>query len=283
MNPDPYGRDVLSSDPHRDPEPRQVRLQVGMVLEDAQTGFVGAVLRAEKSGGLHLVELEDRYGRTRAFPLGPGFWLEGEPVVVLPPLAEKRTGAPRRTNSGSRAVEDRRARVAKASRIWVEGRHDAELVQHVWGVDLSVEGIAVQTLEGADNLEQVLEVFGPTGTARAGVLLDHLVPGSKESRIAERVERHWPGSVLILGHPYVDIWQAVKPARLGLEAWPDVPRGTDIKVGTLRALGWPHGDRGDIADGWQRILGRVRDYRDLEPSLLGRVEELIDFVTAAGN
>ena len=31
--------------------------------------------------------------------------------------------------------------------------------------------------------------------------------------------------------------------------------------------------------GWKRILGTVRTYRDLEPALLGRVEELIDFVT----
>ena len=151
----------------------------------------------------------------------------------------------------------------------MEGRHDAELVQHVWGEDLAEAGIAVQLLEGVDNLEDILEVFGPTDTARAGVLVDHMVPGSKESRIAEAV----------LGHPFVDIWQAVKPERVGLNAWPDVPRGIDIKHGTLDALGWPHADQRDIAMGWKRILSTVRTYRDLEPALLGRVEELIDFVT----
>lgn len=83
----------------------------------------------------------------------------------------------------------------------------------------------------------------------------------------------------MLGHPYVDVWQAVLPARLGLQAWPEVPRGTDIKVGTLRALGWPAGSQADVAAAWKRILGRVRDYRDLSPALLGRVEELVDFVT----
>ena len=72
---------------------------------------------------------------------------------------------------------------------------------------------------------------------------------------------------------------AVKPARVGLERWPDVPRGIDIKHGTLDALGWPHADQRDIAMGWKRILSTVRTYRDLEPALLGRVEELIDFVT----
>ena len=115
--------------------------------------------------------------------------------------------------------------------------------------------------------------------ARAGILVDHMVPGSKESRIAEAVSARWPGAVLVLGHPFVDIWQAVKPARVGLERWPDVPRGIDIKHGTLEALGWPHADQRDIAMGWKRILSTVRTYRDLEPALLGRVEELIDFVT----
>ena len=33
---------------------------------------------------------------------------------------------------------------------------------------------------------------------------------------------------------------------------------------------------------WQRILRSVTTYGDLEPGLLGRVEELIDFVTAPG-
>ena len=154
-----------------------------------------------------------------------------------------------------------------------------ELIQHVWGEDLAEAGIAVQLLEGVDNLEAILEVFGPTDTARAGILVDHMVPGSKESRIAEAVSARWPGAVLVLGHPFIDIWQAVKPARVGLERWPDVPRGIDIKHGTLEVLGWPHADQRDIAMGWKRILSTVRTYRDLEPELLGRVEELIDFVT----
>ena len=60
------------------------------------------------------------------------------------------------------------------------------------------------------------------------------------------------------------------------------PAGTDIKHGTLEALGWPHDTQADVARGWQRILATVRSYKDLEPSLLGRMEELIDFVTAPG-
>lgn len=293
-SPDPYGADIFSHDPHRDgpnarhPRSTEVHVERGMVLEDVTTGFVGSVVRVEKSGGMHVVELENRRGATRTFPLGGGFWIDGRPVVALPPLPKRvepegltTQGGRRVTNSGSIAV-DHGARVARPSRIWVEGRHDADLVQRVWGDDLALEGIVVQMLDGVDNLEEVLEVFGPTPTVRAGVLVDHMVEGSKESRIADAVMRRWGGGVLVLGHPFVDIWQAVKPARVGLAAWPDIPRGTDIKHGSLEALGWPHETQADIALGWRRILSTVRDYRDLEPALLGRVEELIDFVTAPG-
>ena len=39
-------------------------------------------------------------------------------------------------------------------------------------------------------------------------------------------------------------------------------------------------DQADIARAWKQVLGRVGSFADLEPALLGRVEELIDFVTA---
>ena len=291
-----YGTNIFEFDPHRDgpgarrPRSVEVPVEYGMVLEDISSGWVGAVTRVEKSGGVHLVELEDRRGRKRSFPLGGGFWLEGKPIIALPPKAAPAQKAPALTtadgraltNSGSIAPEKRVARVARQSRIWVEGRQEAELIQHVRGEDLADVGVAVQLLEGVDHLEEILEVFGPTKTVRAGVLVDHLVPGSKESRIAEAVSIRWEDAVLVVGHPFVDIWQAVKPQRLGLQAWPDVPRGTDIKHGTLEYLGWPHANQTDIAQGWKRILATVRNYKDLEPALLGRVEELIDFVTQPG-
>lgn len=271
----------------------------GLVVEDVTSGFVGAVVRVERTNGGDVVVLEDRHARCRSFPLGVGFWVEGEPVrLVRPPRApaspEGRPagrggtghvtgGAPGRTASGSIAVAGARARVARASRIWVEGRHDAELVEKVWGDDLRVEGVVVELLDGADHLLEVLRAFAPGPGRRAGVLLDHLVAGSKERRLADTTLRALgprAKDVLVLGHPYIDVWQAVDPARVGLSAWPTVPRGTDIKVGTLRALGWPHANQADIARGWRRILSQVRDYRDLSPALLGRVEELVDFVTA---
>ena len=205
------------------------------------------------------------------------FLVDGEPVTFVAP---KRAPVRRRTASGSFAAPQERARVAMPSRIFVEGRHDAELVEQVWGDDLRVEGIVVELLDGADHLERVLAEFQPGPARRAGVLLDHLVAGSKETRIAEAIARGTHGAhVRIVGHPYIDIWEAVKPERLGLTQWPRIPRGTDWKTGICLSLGWPAEDLADIADAWKRIRGRVRNFRDLEPQLVGRVEELIDFVS----
>ena len=246
-----------------------------MVVEDPQSGFVGAVMRIE--GGR--VELEDRRGRTRVFPLGPGFLVDGRPVILTAPRSPVPAAATR-TASGSVKVSGGRARVAAAGRIYVEGRHDAELVEQVWGDDLRVEGVVVEYLGGVDDLQSIVGEFSPGPTRRLGVLVDHLVPGSKESRIADAVRRgHGGEHTLVVGHPYVDIWQAVKPARVGLSQWPTVPRTIEWKYGVCAALGWPHRDQTDIAKAWQRIRGSVRDWTDLEPELIGRVEELIDFVT----
>lgn len=265
-----------------------VTADAGVVVEDVETGWCGAVLRTEKSGGIHLVVLEDRHGRTRSFPLGPGFWIDGRPVRLVAPdaagLREARAQQAR-TASGSRAVHGVRARTARASRILVEGRHDAELVEKVWGDDLRIEGVVVEMLDGVDDLADAVRELAPGPGRRLGILVDHLVAGSKEWRAAEQVgaaatPAGWHEHVLVVGHPYVDIWQAVRPQRLGRQAWPVVPRGQSWKHGVLAALGWPHADQRDVALGWRRILAAVDGYTDLEPDLLGRVEELIDFVTA---
>ncbi|MFP3580321.1 DUF3097 domain-containing protein [Arthrobacter sp. SIMBA_036] len=261
----------------------EVPVQRGMVLEDVQSGWVGEVTRVEKSGGMHIVSLEDRRGKTKSFQLGFGFLLEGQAVRLLPPAPRPASGASTgRTASGSVKVQGQRARVAMSSRIWVEGKHDAELVEKVWGDDLRVEGIVVEPLHGVDDLKSAIAAFSPGPTRRLGILVDHLVPGSKESRIAAEAMTvpGAAGNVLIVGHPYVDVWQAIRPKVLGIEQWPAVPRGLDWKTGILRAFGWPHETAEDVGLGWQRLLGAVRSYADLEASLLGRVEEVIDFLTA---
>jgi hypothetical protein len=280
---DRYGSDVLSGDSpssHRPKKSRPVEIGLGMVLEDAMSGYVGAVVGAEKTTAGVVVNLEDRQGRVRAFPLGPGFLLEGQPVDLRLPTKKKPTGAAR-TASGSRAVAGAKARVARGSRIWVEGKHDAELVEKIWGDDLRIEGVVVEPLGGLDDVADKLAAFGPDADHRVGVLADHLVEGTKESKIAEavRADPRYRDVVHIIGHPYVDIWQAVKPHVVGIDRWPAVPRGEDWKTGILRRIGWPHADHRDVARGWARILGKVTTIADVEPTLSGRVEELIDFVT----
>ena len=277
---DRYGSDILATDWRAPKRGRAVEhpADLGLVVEEVTSDWCGEIVACDRDLGT--VTLEDRRSRRRTFPLGPGFLLEGRPVVLRPPVRQSAPARPTRTASGSVAVADAPARVARASRIFVEGRHDAELVEKVWGADLRVEGVVVEYLGGADDLSEALRDFGPGPDRRAGVLLDHLVPGSKESRIAQAVAKGPAGGhVLVVGHPFVDVWAAVKPARLGLDAWPDVPRSVEWKHGICERLGWPHRDQADIARAWQHILRQVSSYADLEPALLGRVEELIDFVT----
>lgn len=281
---DRYSNDVLSSSSprgHRPIPPQQVPADRGLVIEEVTTGFVGAIVRVEKSGGMHIVVLEDRNGKYRSFRLGPGFWIDGKPVILTPPTPKPRSTTPPKTASGSLAAPTTKARVARGSRIWVEGKHDAELVEKVWGDDLRYEGVVVEMLDGIDHLEDHLTRFGPDAANRIGVLVDHLVPGSKEQRIADAIiQRFGSENVLIVGHPYVDVWQSVKPQRVGLQQWPSISREVEWKVGILTHLGWPHANQEDIALGWKKILGSVNSFADLEPQLIGRVEELIDFVTA---
>lgn len=268
-----YGPDVLARSRRRREVPQLVA-EPGLVVEDAASGFCGAVLRCERDA----VVLADATGRDRTFPLRrAAFLIDGAPVTLVRPTGSAPV-TPARSASGSVRVAGLRARTARASRIWVEGKHDAELVERVWGHDLRVDGVVVEPLDGVDDLAERVADFGPGPGSRLGVLVDHLIAGSKETRLVTAVRSE---HVLVTGHPYVDIWQAVRPAALGIRGWPDVPRGVPWKEGVCRALGWV--DRSGVADpvaGWRRVLGAVEGFRDLEPALLGAVEELIDFVTA---
>jgi Protein of unknown function (DUF3097) len=269
-----YGRDVLADNGHRAPRRviPAVPAEADLVVEEAGSGFCGAVVGCAKDA----VTLEDRHGRRRVFPLAPaGFLLDGKPVTLTRPVGAPSPRRPGRTASGSIAVANAPAKVARASRIWVEGVHDAALVERVWGDDLRVEGVVVEPLSGVDELAAAVREFGPTRDRRLGVLVDHLVPGSKESRLVAAVR---DPNVLVNGHPYVDVWQAVKPASVGIRAWPDVPRGQDWKTGVCRALGVS-----EPAEMWRRVLAGVRSYADLEVPLLRSVEHLIDFVTVGSS
>jgi hypothetical protein len=262
-----YSQDVLGGDWRKRKVIPEVDADPDLVVEDVDSGFCGAVVGFE----LGAVVLEDRHGKRRNFPLTPAaFLLEGQVVTLRRPV--QRAAAQRqRTASGSTVVPGVQAQVAKASRIWVEGVHDAALVERIWGDDLRIEGVVVEPLDGIDDLAAEVRRFQPGPRRKLGVLVDHLVPGSKESRIVAAVT---DPNVLVTGHPYVDVWQAVKPQRLGLREWPVIPRGQPWKEGICAAAGVA-----TPQEMWRRILSAVSSYQDVETPLINSMERLIDHVT----
>lgn len=246
----------------------EVEAPPGLAVTHRASGFTGTVVRIETGG----VELRGQTGLERVFRHKPGgFAVDGRAVTLVRPRGDN-PAEQGITASGSLAVPTQPARVARAGRILVEGVHDAVLVERVWGDDLRVEGIVVEQLDGIDHLPAVVRDFRPGPARRLGVLVDHLVPGSKEARLAASMS---DADVLVTGTPFVDVWEAVRPGVVGIPAWPRVPKGTDWKTGVCDALGVP-----DSHTMWRRILAAVDSYADLEPALVGAVEALIDFVTA---
>ncbi len=205
-----------------------------------------------------------------------GFVVDGAIVTLVEPRRVSPPAVQRRTASGSVAgTAQVRARVARAGRLWVEGIHDAELVEKVWGDDLREAGVVVERLDGIDDLVEAVRSFRPGPGRPLGILVDHLVPGSKESRLAAQVRGE---HVVVTGTPYVDVWQAIRPQVVGIAAWPEVPRDEDWKTGVSRRLGWSD-PPGAI---WRMLLGAVSTYADLEPAVVGAVEELLDTLLPDG-
>ena len=265
-------RDILDefAEGRKRPTYPTLGVEMGLVVEDRASGFTGDVVRWSAEG----VTLRDRSQHLRHFSWKPGgFLVDGRPVTLERPRAQP-SAVQRRSAAGALLADpgSSRARVARPHRIWVEGIHDAELLEHVWGDELREMGVVVEPLHGADDLAGAVGEFAPGPTRRLGVLLDHLVDGSKESRIAATV-RH--PDVLVTGHPFVDVWAGVRPRVLGLSAWPEVPRGRPWKQGLCDALGVP------VEGFWPRLRNAVGNFADLEPELVGAVERLIDFIAEA--
>ena len=252
----------------RPPSYPSVPATIGLVVEHRPSGVVGAIVEV----GPDRVTVRDRQGRDKLLRLAPGaFAVDGRPCTLVPDRRPAAAATPSVTASGSVAVPGAPARIARASRILVEGIHDAELLEKVWGDDLRIEGIVVERLDGMDDLGPVVRAFGPRPGRRLGILLDHMVDGTKETRAAEQIDHP---DVLVTGHPYIDVWEAIRPSAVGIEAWPTVPRGESWKDGVCRRLGVAEPGRF-----WKQVLGSVTSYRDLEAPLVGAVERLIDFVT----
>lgn len=220
-----------------------------------------------------IVVLVDAKGGEHIFENVAGaFAHNGETVTLVRPSRPQSDGPTLTRSAGGALVDtDAAARVARASRIWVEGDHDARLLERIWGDELRELGMVVEPLGGIDGLAGEVRRFAPGPERRLAVLVDHLVPGSKESRIAASVDHP---DVLIVGHPYVDIWQCVRPKALGISAWPEVPPGEDWKIGACARLGW-----GTPVEGWRKVLAAVNTFADLEPALIAAVETALDMLT----
>ena len=261
----------MSLEPRRPASTPELAARVGLRVVHRASRVTGVISKVLADG----VVVTTGAGE-RSFRFHPaGFIAEGaivtltraRPTVVL-------DEGPKWTSSGS--LEDPGAglaRVARASRIWVEGRHDAELLERVWGDDLRSQGIVVERTDGIDNLAEQVRSFGPGPTKRLGILVDHLVSGSKEQRIADQLADRYDPFVVVRGIPFVDVWQAVRPKVLGISAWPVIPRNEDWKTGICLRLGAP-----DPPTLWRQILSRVTSYADIEPSLVGAVEEILDLI-----
>ncbi len=255
---------------HQGPTYPIIEARRGLMLQHRDTGRVGVLVDFSPPR----LTLRDDEGRDHVLRYAPGAVradVDGRTVAVSlrrPAPADRPASL---TASGSVDPGRLPPRLARASRIWVEGIHDAELVEKIWGDDLRVEGVVVEPLDGADDLAERVRGFRPGPGRRVGVLLDHLVAGTKETRIAAAAAHP---DVLITGHPFVDVWQAVKPSVISIERWPDIPPGQPWKQGVLDAIGFT----GSTGEFWRMLLGRVDTWTDLETPLLGAVERLIDFV-----
>ena len=269
-----YDASGMLSDPLDPNAPRRKRdypvvvARRGVVLEDRTTGVVGALV----SFAPPRLVLRDRYGKDHTVRYADGSVRadidnKGVPCKLVLPKTEPEG---RRSPPADRSMQamfppESPAPAESGSRHPRRRTHREGL-----GRRLARRGVVVEQLEGADDLAERVRGFRPGDRRRLGILLDHLVDGSKESRIAAEIDDR---NVRITGHPYVDIWQAVKPSVIGIDHWPEVPKGQPWKEGVITPR-----DHGDPASFWKHVLGKVTSWKDLETPLLGAVEELIDFV-----
>ncbi|CAB4555375.1 unannotated protein [freshwater metagenome] len=248
---------------------RQLPAVADLMLVHRSTQLRGRLLKFTDQ----LVVIQDRSGGRHTFENHPGsFAYNGETVTLVRPGRPQaaQDSSTRLSAAGGVVARDQVARVAQASRLWVEGDHDARFIERVWGDELREFGIVVEPMRGIDDLIAAVAAFGPRADRRLAILVDHLVPGSKETRLTEQIS---DPNVLILGHPFVDIWQCVRPRSMGIDSWPEVPKGEEWKAGICRRLGW-----GSTTEGWKRVLSAVNSFADLEPELVGAVEQALDML-----
>ena len=228
--------------------------------------------------------------RPHRFPLGPGFLLDGAPVVLTPPTAAAARAARRRPGGrlpygvaarapsrapgpGSRAARGSASRAATTP-SWSRRSGATTCGSRAWWSRCST---ASTTSPAA--IARLRPGPGPAdGRAGRPPGAGHQGGRRGRGRAPPAVRRARQGP-----RPPVRRRVAVGAARAARASRP----GRSSRAGSLEArhrgrarLAAP--TQADIARAWKRILGTVRTYADLEPSLLASVEELIDFVTGPG-
>ena len=214
---------------------RRGAAELGAVVEEVTTDWCGEIVAVDRD--LHTLTLEDRRGKRRTFPLGPGFLLEGRPVILAAPVRGGGPGEadaygvrlgrrPRRQGPGRPGQPDLRRGPARrrAGREGL-GRRPADRGRG--------RGVPRRRRRPRPT---TCATSGPAPSAGSACSSTTWCAGSKESRIAQRIAKSPVGKhVLIVGHPFIDIWAAVKPERLGLQRWPDVPAQHRVEEGRLPA------------------------------------------------
>ena len=174
--------------------------------------------------------------------------------------------------SGSMAVAGAKARTARAARIVVEGVHDAELVERVWGDDLRIEGVVVErtSIDSAGSAVGTGETFTlpaqliVRSVGYRGTPIDDVPFDSRRNVIPNDEGRVLPDTGVPIKGLYVAGWikrgpsgiigtnkkdAAATVASLLLDLSEEEPKGGDGITALLA-------DRGivpiDVA-GWQRI------------------------------
>ena len=159
------------------------RRQGRWLVEDRSSGSAATSSRSLREA----VTLRDRNGSTRQFRFKPGgFLIEGKPVTLVRAEACTDAAAPSPTAVGA-SGRTQKARAARASRIWVEGRHDAELVRaRVGRRPARARASWWSRCTASTTSVAMVAEFEPAPQRRLGILVDHLVAGSKEDRLAGR-------------------------------------------------------------------------------------------------
>ena len=207
--------------------------------------------------------------------LPAAFLLDGRPVTLVRPAARRPAarGPGARTASGSFAVAGAPARVARASRIWVEGVHDAALRRTDLGRRPARRGRRGRTARRHRR----------PGRARARRSARPASGGSACSSTTS-----WPAARRRASSPSVPRTPTRARHRPPLRrrlAGGEADRARHRRVadgaarhrledGICAALGVS-----DPREMWRRVLAGVDSYADVEVPLLRAVEELIDFVT----